>query len=135
MYISESSLRVRYGETDKMDFVYHGNYLIYYHYARNEFLREMGISEKEIEEQGVLMPVIEVKIKYSQPAFYDDILTIKTHLKKTSGIKLHFVCDIYNNNNELINKGETVLTFVDNKTRKAIRPPKNIIDVIIPFMS
>lgn len=134
MHVSETKIRVRYGETDKMDFVYHGNYPTYYHAARNDFFREIGLSEKEIEEMGIILPVIDVKMQYFTPAFYDDILTVKTYLKKLSGVKLCFTYDIFNQNDELINKGETTLTFVNNETRKPTRPPKELSEKLSKFM-
>jgi acyl-CoA thioester hydrolase len=74
MYISETSIRVRYAETDQMGYVYYGHYAMYYEVARVESLRQLGLTYREIEEMGVLMPVLENKSRYLKPARYDDLL-------------------------------------------------------------
>ena len=118
MYVSETKIRVRYNETDKMGYVYHGNYPTYYHIGRTELFRKIGISDKELEENGILIIVIETNIKYLKPAYYDDLLTIKTYIKNKSRVRIVFYFEIFNAQNKLINMGDSTVVFVDNKTRK-----------------
>lgn len=133
MYISETSVRVRYGETDQMGYVYYGNYAMYYEVARVESLRQLGLTYREIEEMGVLMPVIENRSRYIAPARYDDLLRIVTTLREKPGIKIKFEYDIYNGENTLIHKGETVLVFINKATNKPCRQPPAMEKVLQQF--
>lgn len=119
--------RIRYGETDRMGYVYHGNYPVFYDMARTEFLRSLGISYKELEDLGVLMPVIDLKIKYKAPVFYDELITIHVSVNEMPTTRMHFFYDVYNEKNQLVNQGETVLVFIDAKSRKPIRLPKILV--------
>lgn len=123
MYISETSIRVRYAETDQMGYVYYGHYAMYYEVARVESLRQLGISYREIEEMGVMMPVLENRSKYLAPARYDDLLRIVTKLREKPGVRIKFEYDIYNSDNTLINQGETVLVFINKATNRPCRQP------------
>ena len=118
-----SKIRVRYGETDRMQYLHHGNYALYYEEARSNLLREFGISYREIEDAGVIMPVIEMNSKFFVPAIYDEILTIHTYIKEEPKVKFRFDYEIFNQKEELVNRGYTILVFVDNKSRKPIRTP------------
>ena len=86
MFISETTVRVRYNETDKMGYVYHGNYAQYFEIGRTDALRQVGLSYKEFEDSGVMMPVIHLQSSFIKPARYDDLLTIKTIIKKLPGV-------------------------------------------------
>ena len=90
------SIRVRYGETDPMKYVYYGNYAEYFEVARVELFRTLGISYDEIERRGIFLPVSEYKIKYIRPGLYDQLLEIHTYIKKTPGVKIEFDYEIYN---------------------------------------
>ena len=105
MYISETSIRVRYAETDQMGYVYYGHYAMYYEVGRVESLRQLGLSYRELEEMGVMMPVLENRSKYLAPARYDDLLRIVTTLREKPGVKIRFEYDIYNGDNTLIHQG------------------------------
>jgi acyl-CoA thioester hydrolase len=125
MYISETKFRVRYADTDKMGVVYYGNYPAFYETGRNEALRQIGSSYKEMEESGVMMPVADMHIKYIRPAKYDDLLTIKTIIPEIpTSARMYFTYEIYNQDNVLINAGETTLVFLDIKTNKPVRAPE-----------
>ena len=126
MISSSSTIRVRYDEVDKMGYVYHGNYAKYFHLSRKRLLRKLGINDKKLESQNILMPVIEISIRYIKPVFYDDLVKIETTLKELSGIKLKFDHLVYNQNNKIINKGKSTLVFVDHKTQKVMRIPERI---------
>ncbi|HCW09354.1 MAG TPA: thioesterase, partial [Cytophagales bacterium] len=96
MYQSETRIRVRYGETDQMGFVYYGNYAMYYEVARVESLRQLGLTYKELEDGGVMMPVLENKSKFFAPAFYDDELRIVTTIHDLPSVRITFTYEIFN---------------------------------------
>jgi acyl-CoA thioester hydrolase len=135
MYKSETSIRVRYGETDQMGYVYYGYYAMYYEVARVESLRHLGLTYKEIEDNGVMMPVLENKYKYIAPARYDEVLRIVTTLKEKPGVRITFQYEFYNEENKLIHQGETMLVFVDKNSGRPCRPPQEMADVLAPFFS
>ena len=125
MFTSETKLRVRYAETDQMGVVYYGNYATYFEVARVEALREVGMSYRQMEEEGAMLPVLEQYMKYIRPAKYDDLLTIKTYLKEMPGTRIRFEYEVYNEENTLLTIGNTVLVFVSPKTMKPIQIPAN----------
>src|ERR1700723_2760355 len=104
MYTYEHPLRVRYGDTDQMGYVYYGNYAYYYEQARAEAIRAGGITYKEIEESGTMMPITRMNTKFIQPAYYDELLTIKTIIPHMPGRILVFHYEVYNQNKILINE-------------------------------
>jgi acyl-CoA thioester hydrolase len=124
MLQKETKIRVRYGETDQMGYVYYGNYAEYYEVGRVEALRELGFSYKEIEERGILMPVIDLHIQYKKPAYYDDELRIVTSIKELPNVRITFDYECYNEKNELINIGKVTLVFMDKHTGKISAPPE-----------
>lgn len=135
MYTSKTTIRVRYAETDQMGYVYYGTYATYYEVGRVESLRQLGITYKEIENMGIIMPVIENKSKYLQPARYDELLTIVTTIKEKPGIRIKFEYEIFNEENRVINKGETLLVFIDTKTNRPCRPPETMENVLETFFT
>ena len=122
MISHQCKIRVLYPDTDKMGYVHHSNYARYCEKARWELLRELGITYKEIEDSGVMLPVVGMSFKYLKPAVYDELLLIETELKEIKGPLIKFVYSIFNEENELINKGETTLAFVNAETRKPCHP-------------
>lgn len=133
MYTAETKLRVRYGETDKMGYVYYGVYPLYYEVGRTELMRKFDYSYKRIEDMGIMLPVISLDIKYYQAAKYDDLLTIKTTLKKLPSARIIFFYEILNEEGTLLNEGSTSLVFVDEQTRKPKRAPKELLDQLKPY--
>lgn len=123
MYVSEIKIRVRYAETDKMGYCHHGNYAQYFEMGRTELMRDIGLSYRELEDRGVMLPVLELKTTFLIPAYYDDELTIKTSLKEYPGVRIKFYYETFKADGTLINKAETTLVFVDEKTMKPIKPP------------
>lgn len=123
-------VRVRYGETDQMGVVYHGSYVPYFEIGRVEWLRNKGVSYKSLEESGVALPIVSMHLNYKKPARYDDVLTVNTKLKKYSGVKIEFDCEIRNENQELLTTAHFILVFVDIKIGKPIVPPKFILDIL-----
>ncbi|WP_339839145.1 thioesterase family protein [uncultured Flavobacterium sp.] len=124
----EISVRVRYAETDQMGVVYHGNYAQYFEMGRVEWLRNMGVSYKWMEENGIMLPVVSLTINYKKPARYDDLLTVKTIFKRQTSVKIEFDYEIYNEKQELLTTGYSMLVFVDMKTSKPTIPPSYIAD-------
>ncbi|MFS4492087.1 acyl-CoA thioesterase [Maribacter sp. 2308TA10-17] len=130
MNFNEISFRVRYGETDQMGVVYHGNYAQYMEMGRVEWLREMGISYKTMEENGIMLPVISLHVNYKKPAVYDDLITVKTILKKTPSVKIEFDFEIYNEAHEILADATVVLAFMDMKRNRPVRCPQYLLDTI-----
>lgn len=126
MFVHETKLRVRYGETDQMGVVYYGNYALYYEVARVDALRSLGMTYKGLEESGVMMPVAEVTSKYIRPAKYDDELTIRTTIAKLPAASMHFEYEIFNEAGILLHKGTTVLVFINMKTNRPVRCPEEL---------
>lgn len=135
MYQSETSVRVRYGETDQMGYVYYGFYAMYYEVARVESMRQLGLSYKDVEAMGVMMPVLENHSKYLAPGRYDELLRIVTTIREKPTIKIKFEYEIFNEENKLINRGETLLVFVDKKTNRPCRPPEAMENLLEPFFT
>jgi len=133
MYQSETTVRVRYGETDQMGYVYYGFYAMYYEVARVEAMRQLGLSYKDVEAMGVMMPVLENHSKYMAPGRYDELLRIVTTMREKPTIKIKFEYEIFNEENKLINRGETLLVFVDKKTNRPCRPPEAMEKLLEPF--
>ncbi|WP_276367692.1 thioesterase family protein [Chryseolinea sp. H1M3-3] len=133
MYRSETTVRVRYGETDQMGYVYYGCYAMYYEVARVESLRQLGLTYKSIEAQGIIMPVLENKSKYIAPARYDELLRIVCVIREKPGIRIKFDYEIFNEENKLIHIGETLLVFVDKQSSKPCKPPETMESVLQPF--
>ena len=128
MFTHTTKIRVRYSDTDQMKYVYYGVYAKYLEVGRVELLRSIGTSYKQIEELGFGLPVVNLKIKYIKPAFYDDLLTIETTIKKINNIKLIFKYKIYNEQDVLLNTAETTLVFVNLDTGKVCSPPNLIVN-------
>ncbi len=120
---SSTKTRVRYSETDQMGVVYHGNYAQFFEMGRTEWLRSLGVTYKYMETSGIMLPVISIKFNFIKSALYDDILTISTFLKKEPMVKIEFEYEIKNQNDELICTGNSVLAFMNMKTKKPSRCP------------
>ena len=123
MKIHEVSVRVRYAETDQMGVVYHGNYAQYFEMGRVEWLRNLGLTYKFMEQNGVMLPVVSLLMNYKKPARYDDLLTVRTIFKKQESVKIEFDYEILNEAGELLTTGNSVLVFVDMKTGRPVIPP------------
>ena len=128
MHKNTIKTRVRYSETDQMGYVYHGNYASFFEMGRLEWLRNLGISYKEMEENGIMLPVYSLNIRFVKSAFYDDVLSITTSIKKTPSVRIEFIYEIHNQNGELITTAETTLIFIDMKSGKPIKCPNYILE-------
>lgn len=129
----ETSLRVRYGETDQMGYCYYGNYAQFFEVGRVEALRNLGMSYKNLEDQGIMLPVSEFSVNYKSPAKYDDELTIITKISELRGARLSFDYTIINEDAVLIATAQTTLVFVAKETMRPISPPASFIEIIAPY--
>jgi acyl-CoA thioester hydrolase len=130
MNYHQVQFRVRYSETDQMRVVYHGNYAQYFEVGRVEWLRNKGVSYKWMEENGIMLPVVSLTMNYKKPARYDELLTLKTILKKQASVRIEFDYELYNEREELLTTGNSVLVFVDMKTGRPIAPPLYILELL-----
>ena len=134
MYSFATTRRVLYGETDQMGFLYYGNYGLYYEMGRNEAIRNLGISYKELEAMGIIMPVVELHAKYLRPAKYDDLITIKTTvLTLDEANKISFYCELFNEQNKLLNSSTTQLVFFDTQLKTTVAMPSILRNKLSPF--
>ncbi|SDR68125.1 acyl-CoA thioesterase [Christiangramia echinicola] len=121
-------VKVRYAETDQMGVVHHGNYPQYLEIARLEWLDTLGISYKNMEQEGIMLPVYELNLKYIKPVTFDDKLTIETRLHEMPNVKIIFDYSIFNQQGDLVTSATSVLVFMDSKTRRPIRCPEYILE-------
>lgn len=133
MLSAEVEIRVRYGETDRMGYLHHGYYPQYLEIGRTELIRKFGLSYKEMEDRGILLPVRDIRINYRQAALYDDLVTVKTTLMEKPLVKLSFEYTMHNSEGELLCDAHTTLVFVDAITRKPIKAPAFFNEIIAPY--
>lgn len=124
---------MRYGETDQMGYVYYGLYAQFYEVGRVEMIRSLGLTYKSFETGGIMMPVLELKCKYIKPARYDDLLSIHTILTRLPETRIHFQYEIFNEENTLLNLGETTLVFVKMESGKPCSPPESLMEALNPY--
>lgn len=127
MYKHTINIRVRYAETDKMGYVYYGNYATYFEVGRVELLRSLGISYRKLEEQGILLPVVNLNVDYKKPAFYDDNLTLETILTDLPGVKIVFHYAL-KRGEELLSKAQTTLVFLNAEFGRPVKCPEEILN-------
>lgn len=136
MFNSETTIRVRYSETDQMNVVYHGNYAQYFEVARAEAIREMGFTYREMEEMGIVMPIVELHTKFLRPAKYDDLLTIKTQLRELpTDHRIEFHHEVLNEEGKLLTIGRIVLYFLDAKTMARTKMPAELTKHLTPYFN
>jgi acyl-CoA thioester hydrolase len=134
MILHRTEVRVRYADTDQMKLVYNGKYFEYFEVGRTEMMRDNNLPYKIIEENGYLLPVIEAKIKYLNPAEYDEVLIIETRVEKMPLLKIHIDHTIISKErNVVIAEGYIDLVFLRAENRKPVRPPKYFVDAMKKF--
>lgn len=134
MYSYDFNKRVRYAETDKMGYLYYGNYPKYYEIGRVETIRSLGFDYKDFEDiHKIMLPVLSLEVKYKLPAYYDDLLTIRSHLKELPSKMISFHHDILRPDGELINQAVVKLFFVDMELNKRVSAPNFIVEKLKPY--
>ena len=134
MFTHTTQVRVRYGETDKMGFVYYGYYSLYYEIGRVEALRSLGLDYKSMEDQmHIFMPVVSLNVRYLRPAHYDDLLTLETSIVKWPNTSIQFDTKILNEKGDWLNQGQVVLCFLDIASRKRVDMPEILIQKLSPY--
>ena len=126
--VFHSKFTVRYSETDRMGYLYYGHYAAYFEVARVEALRELGIVYKDLEDEGILLPVRTFNIHYKVPAQYDDVVQIQTRIKQFSGTRILFAFESYRDET-LLNTAEVELVFVDKTTGRPCKAPQHIAEL------
>ena len=135
MISSTTEVRIRYSETDKMGYVYYGNYAAFFEIARTNMLRESGMTYRDMETEGIMLPVRSMEVRYHSPAFYDDLLTVTTFMKKMPTKRVEFSHEIHNEAGKLVVSGKVELVFVSDKTRRPIDAPKYFVDKIQKYFT
>ena len=130
-FTHKTKVRVRYGETDQMGYCYYGNYAQYVEIGRVEALRNVGMSYKEMEEKGIMLPVSEFQVKYLYPAKYDDELTIESKITSIKGSRMFFEHEIKNEEGRLISTSKITLAFVSKETMRPILHPESFLNLIL----
>ena len=133
MYSTEIELRVRYSETDKMGYAYYGHYASYFEVARVEALRKLGLNYREMEESGIMLPVLDYNIRFLKPAFYDDLLKIKISIRELPSVRIKFDYETHNEAGVLLNEAKVTLVFIDMKRNKPCAAPLNFIEKMREF--
>ncbi|MFZ4474579.1 MAG: acyl-CoA thioesterase [Saprospiraceae bacterium] len=133
MYSHEVTIRVRYGETDQMGYLYYGNYAEYFEVGRVELIRSLGLSYKELEEvHGIWLPVVSLEMRFVRPAYYDDLLTVRSTLKEMPDEHITFHVEILNEKRKLVNSGRVRLCFFDAKSKKVVMAPDFLLERLRP---
>jgi acyl-CoA thioester hydrolase len=130
MFTHETRIRVRYGETDQMGYVYYGDYAEYLEVGRVEALRSLGFPYKRLEEEGVMLPVHELRITYHQPARYDDLITVRTTITEAPTVRIRFTYELLDEAGRSLAEAATTLVFVDRGTMRPQRAPKALRDAL-----
>ncbi len=134
MYESITQVRVRYAETDQMNVVYYGNYAQYFEVGRVESIRQLGYTYKDMEASGVIMPVVELQIRYLRPATYDDLITVKTTIRELPvDHKIEFYQEVYNEQGKILTSGKVLLYFLEAGSRQKTRMPDELYKRLLPY--
>src|SRR6266542_2224208 len=121
MLSGEITIRVRYAETDRMGLLHHANYLVYFEQARTELLRQVGLAYRDLEDQGYLLVLTKVEVRYRRPAYYDDLLTLRTTVERTTAVRIDHRYEVLRDG-VLLAEGATTLACVDRDGRPQALP-------------
>ena len=136
MFTTETQIRIHYALTDQMGMVYHGHYAQFYEIGRAESIRQIGYTYKDIEDMGIIMPVVDIHSRFLRPAKYDDLITVKTVLRELPlHHKIVFHHEVYNEQDELLNTGDVTLYFIDAKTMKRCEMPVELKEKLIGYFN
>jgi acyl-CoA thioester hydrolase len=117
----EITIRVRYAETDRMGLLHHANYLVYFEQARTELLRDLGASYRDLEDQGFLLVLTRVEVRYRSPARYDDLLTVRTTVERMTAVRIDHKYEV-SCAGRLVAEGASTLACVDRTGRPQALP-------------
>lgn len=135
MYAHDTSLRVRYGETDRMGYVYYGDYAEYFEVGRVEALRSLGFPYRKLEDEGIMLPVFDMHVRYHRPSRYDDTITVRTTIEEMPSVRIRFRYELLNEKGELLTEATTTLVFVDALTMRPRRAPRPLADALAPYFT
>ena len=134
MFSYDTQIRVRYGETDQMGYLYYGNYASYYEVGRVEAIRGLGLSYKKMEEEdGIWLPVVHLEMRFVRPIFYDELVTIRSTIKKLPDEHIVFHVELLNSAGKLANAGRVRLCFFDSEQKKVVPCPPDLLMKLQPF--
>jgi acyl-CoA thioester hydrolase len=125
-----TQIRVEYHHTDQMGIVHHSNYIKFFEVARTEWLRAIGLTYAEMERRGVMMPIVDVAIKYRQPAYYDELISVTAMVEELPMARMVFRYEICGEDGRDVASGSTTLGFIDSVTRRPQRAPKWLMEVL-----
>ena len=129
MYAYETQIRVRYGETDQMGYLYYGQYAQYFEVGRVETIRSLGLTYKELEDvHGIWLPVVSLEMRFVRPAYYDDLLTVRSEIRELPNEYITFHVEIFYEKKKLVNAGRVRLCFFDSKTKKVVPAPEYLME-------
>lgn len=134
MISHEIQIRVLYKHTDQMGVVHHSNYINFFEAARTELMREIGLTYAEVERRGVMMPILDVHIKYRQPALYDEVITVRASISNMPMARVDFDYEVLGEDGRSIATGTTTLGFIDSTTRRPLRAPQWLVEVLRPYV-
>lgn len=126
----ETKIRVEYHHTDQMGIVHHSNYVKFFEVARTEWLRAMGVTYAEMERRGVMMPIVDVAVKYRNPAVYDELISVTAFVDALPMARMTFRYEVRGEDGREIASGSTTLGFIDSVTRRPVRAPQWLLEVI-----
>ena len=133
MYTAETQLRVRYAETDQMGYAYYDNYATYYEVARVEALRQIGFQYKKMEDEGIMMPVTELKSKFLKPAKYDELITVRVSITALPSVRMFFSYEVIGEAGDKLNEGETTLVFINMLNNRPCKAPDYLLKILEPY--
>jgi len=129
----DTEIEVRFYETDQMGVVHHSNYIRYFEVARTLSMKKAGIPYDEMERKGIMMPIVSVSCDYKRPTLFGDVIRVTTILEQLPSVKIFFKYEIHNQKEELLATGTTVLAFIDAVTKRPMRAPKYLLDILAPY--
>ncbi len=136
MFYHETQIRVRYAETDKMGYLYYGNYAQYFEVGRVEAIRSLGLSYREMEDvHGIWLPVVHLEQRFVRPAFYDDLVTVRSEIRELPSENIVFHVQVFNEKKKLLNAGRVRLSFFDSKNKKVVPCPEFLLEKLRPFFT
>lgn len=126
----ETQIRVEYHHTDQMGIVHHSNYIKFFEVARTEWLRAAGLTYAEMERRGVMMPIVDVQVKYRHPAYYDELITVRAEVQQMPMARITFNYEVRGEDGRDIASGLTTLGFIDKENRRPLRAPQWLLEVL-----